>query len=65
MSDFLVEHELFASVVSRQNSFLDKVLILNRNSKLLFMDQVVVKEPHYFLVVFNAVLKLDRNRILS
>ena len=64
MSNFLAVHEFVARVVSRRNSFLSTVLILSQNSKLLFMDLVVVKEPHYFLVVFNAVLKLDRNGIL-
>ena len=64
MSDFLAVHEFVARVVSRRNSFLSTVLILSQNSKLLFMDLVVVKEPHYFLVVFNVVLKLSRNEIL-
>ena len=64
MSDFLAAYSLFVSVVSRRNSFLDTVLTLIRNSKLLFMDLVVVKKSHYFLVAFNAVPKIDRNRIL-
>lgn len=63
-SDFLVKHASFVNVIFKRNSSLNKVLILIQNSKLLFMDQVVVKMPHYFLVVFNAVLKLDRNGIL-
>ena len=64
MSDFLAVYESFVSVASKRNSFLDTVLILVRNSKLLFMDLVVVKKCHYFSVVFNAVLKLDRDAIL-